>query len=513
MISFRDLKDAYERNWADLHIRKERAEEVRKEANRLLKGKAAYEKVEAKTGVPWWFVGLCHYRECHYNFNTYLGNGQPLNRVTTIVPKGRGPFLGPDAFVVGAVDALRLEGFLGSSDWSIARTLFRLEGFNGYGYHPRGVNSPYLYGGSTVYGPPEARAGKFLTDYVFDASFVEKQLGTAPILKALMELDPSINFDGVSPMSISTEPDDELAQTNLQVQESLNKLDTSPRLAEDGKNGPRTKAAISRFQQESGLTDTGLPDAATIAAMAQKSLLTTDQIPLTSPLREIIQRLGNLEQAVRPSTTDMSKPPTDPIGLIERLLPIIQKVNPKPEMTPSATGSPNVDQLQKAIDLLTAILATSKDDEPSLGQANGALGAPTSRREEFTESTEKRQINAWIEDGKPPLEKERTYRLGINIGKLRQYALASRGLTMINWEDKGNLELLIVISGHGLSVKPREQPLRLAKTGDTRAVFFAITPTNSASLLLRISLYLAHELTLLEEFEIPIKVRDAVRVA
>ena len=63
MVSFRDFKDDYEHNWAGLHIRKERAEEVRKEADRLLKGKAAYQKVEAKTGVPWWFVGLCHYRE------------------------------------------------------------------------------------------------------------------------------------------------------------------------------------------------------------------------------------------------------------------------------------------------------------------------------------------------------------------------------------------------------------------------------------------------------------------
>ena len=52
MVSFRDFKDDYEHNWAGLHIRKERAEEVRKEADRLLKGKAAYQKVEAKTGGP-----------------------------------------------------------------------------------------------------------------------------------------------------------------------------------------------------------------------------------------------------------------------------------------------------------------------------------------------------------------------------------------------------------------------------------------------------------------------------
>lgn len=371
MVSFRDFKDDYEHNWAGLQIRKERAEEVRKEADRLLKGKAAYQKVEAKTGVPWWFVGLCHYRESHYNFNTYLGNGQPLNRVTTIVPKGRGPFVGPDAFVDGAIDALKIEGFLGSTDWSIARTLFRLEGFNGYGYHPRGVNSPYLYGGSTVYGPPEARAGKFVADHVFDANVVDKQLGTAPILKALMELDPSINFGGVSPMAVSTEPDDDLAQTILHVQQSLNRLGADPQLVEDGKNGPRTKAAISQFQQQNGLADTSLPDAATIAAIAVKSQQTIDQAQGTNPLLQIIQRLGNLEQAVRSSSTVPK--PTDPIGLVERLLPIVQRATPNTGTATPVGGAASTDQLKQVIELLNTIFL--KDGKQPLGQVNGALGS------------------------------------------------------------------------------------------------------------------------------------------
>jgi len=70
----------------------------------FLKGRNTYQQIETKTGVPWWFVGLCHYRESHFDFNTYLGNGQALGKITTIVPKGRGPFLGANAFVDGAVD-------------------------------------------------------------------------------------------------------------------------------------------------------------------------------------------------------------------------------------------------------------------------------------------------------------------------------------------------------------------------------------------------------------------------
>jgi lysozyme family protein/peptidoglycan hydrolase-like protein with peptidoglycan-binding domain len=370
MVSFRDFKEDYERNWANLQIRRERAEEIRKEAERLLKGKVTYQKIEARTGVPWWFVGLCHYRESHYDFSTYLGNGQALNRVTTIVPKGRGPFVGPDAFVEGAIDALKIEGFPGSTDWSIARTLFRLEGFNGYGYHPRGVNSPYLYGGSTVYGPPEARAGKFVADHVFNANVVDKQLGTAPILKALMELDPSINFDGVSSMPVSSEPDDDLAQTVLHVQQSLNRLGADPQLVEDGKNGPRTRAAISQFQQQNALKDTGLPDVATIAAIAVKSQQTVDLTPAVNPSLQIIQRLGNLEQAVRSSST--APMPTDPIGFVERLLPILQRPTPIAGTATPTGVAPSTDQVKQVIELLNTLFL--KDGKPALGQVNGALG-------------------------------------------------------------------------------------------------------------------------------------------
>ena len=137
MASFAEYKNAYENNWADLEIRANRLQEARNQANRLLHGKPTYQQIESKTGVPWWFVGLCHYRKSNFNFDTYLGNGQSLARVTTIVPKGRGPFTGPDAFINGALDALRLEGFIGANDWGIARALYRLEEFNGYGYHVR----------------------------------------------------------------------------------------------------------------------------------------------------------------------------------------------------------------------------------------------------------------------------------------------------------------------------------------------------------------------------------------
>ena len=387
---FQQFKAGYENNWQNMQIRPGSAAEAKKEATRLLDNKSIYQKIEATTNVRWWFIGLCHDRESGFDLNTYLGNGQPLNRVTTIVPKGRGPFLGPNAFVDGAVDALRLEGFVGATDWSIARALFRLEGFNGYGYHPRGVNSPYLWSGSTVYGPPEAKAGKFVADGVFDPNKVDPQLGVAVILKELMGLDHSINFDGApSAASGSLEPEVTQAETVLQVQQSLNKLGIDPKLVEDGILGPRTMTAISLFQQQNGLKDSGLPDAATIAGIAERLVQPTALTPVqpTLPLptldgsSQILQRIQTLEQMIlslnnTATTTTPLGPtnPNDPVSIVERVLGMARKINLQPgtgTTIPLGSGTPSAAQLKQVMDMITAIIGQA---QPGLGQVNGALG-------------------------------------------------------------------------------------------------------------------------------------------
>jgi lysozyme family protein len=379
MASFAEYEDGYLRDWASLKIRDARRKEAYSQADRLFRGKETYQRVESKTGVPWWFVGLCHYREGSFRFDTYLGNGQPLNQETTIVPKNRGPFLGPDAFIDGCVDALRLEGFLGAKDWGIARDLYRLEGFNGYGYHAKGVNSPYLYGGSTAYGPPEARGGKYVRDHVFNPDVVDSQLGTAVILKALIELDSSIVIDGdgvpSEPIGQSSpvEPEDELAENILWIQRSLNNLGANPRLTEDGKIGPQTMAAISRFQQENGLADTGLADAPTISAIAQKSTTpVADQQSVTDGLAEIKQSLSQLRNVGKVTT---SAPPSDLTAILQQVSNLLQNINTAPVASPSRpTLQPDqAAQLQKVFDFVSG-LVNEPGKSTSLGQVNGALG-------------------------------------------------------------------------------------------------------------------------------------------
>jgi lysozyme family protein/peptidoglycan hydrolase-like protein with peptidoglycan-binding domain len=347
-FTFESLKDGYDRNWADLQIRPEADASVKAVATRLLKGKSTYQQIEAETGVPWYFIGLCHYRESDFDFDTYLGNGQSLSKRTTEVPADRGPFFGANAFADGAVDALTIQHLVGATDWSIARILYRLEGYNGFGYHNFGVNSPYLYGGSTLYGPPQAKAGKYIRDGVFSASVVDTQLGTAVILKALIGLDQSINF-AAPPPAATIQPDDEHASDVLAVQRALNALGVVPRLAEDGTMGPRTMAAVAQFQRQNALTPAGgLLNATTIAAITKMAAPALQPTPSPPP--------------APPGGTQMT-----PDQVVRVILSIISALAAQQGSQPTPT-SPEIANIGQ---ILTALIGTQK-------QAGGAQQAALS---------------------------------------------------------------------------------------------------------------------------------------
>ncbi len=152
--------------------------------------KARYQAVQAKTGVPWFFIAVAHEREASQHWNTQLGQGDPLASVSVHVPKGRGPFATWEA---GAYDALVncAPWAARNKDWSIGGTLTMLEQYNGLGYASRGRPSPYIWSGTDQY-----VSGKYVRDGVYDPSVVDLQLGCAGLLIAMMALDPTITFTG-----------------------------------------------------------------------------------------------------------------------------------------------------------------------------------------------------------------------------------------------------------------------------------------------------------------------------
>lgn len=146
-----------------------------------------YQTIAAKAGgsIPWYFIAIIHNLECGLSFKKHLHNGDPLTTRTVQVPRGR-PASGspPFSFEDSSVDALTMPGkeFDRETDWSIPALLYKLEGFNGYGYrkyHPE-VKSPYLWSGSRHY-----TRGKYVADGVWSSTAVSKQLGSALLLKAL----------------------------------------------------------------------------------------------------------------------------------------------------------------------------------------------------------------------------------------------------------------------------------------------------------------------------------------
>ena len=201
MIDYAELKSEYAQLWASMEIRPDKSELVMRIARKLIRHKAQYIAVEARSGVPWFVIAALHNRESDASFATYLGNGEPLDRRTALVPKGRGPF---DSWEAGAVDALALDGLDQVKAWSPERACFEVEKFNGFGYRRRSVPSPYLWSFSNHY----AR-GKYVADGRFSPTHVDEQCGAIAVLKAIMELDGSARFKAnnlpaTKPITITT---------------------------------------------------------------------------------------------------------------------------------------------------------------------------------------------------------------------------------------------------------------------------------------------------------------------
>ncbi len=183
--AFAQIRAEYDALFASCRILASRAGAVAASHARLIGGKTRYRQAAKQTGVPWWFIGTIHAMESNFSFARHLHNGDPLTARTVQVPSGRPAVWNPPSdWVSSAVDALRFQGFAGAEDWSMARALYRLEGYNGWGYRRStiAINTPYLWSFSTHY-----KAGKFVSDGRYDPKAVSRQCGAACLLKALQQ--------------------------------------------------------------------------------------------------------------------------------------------------------------------------------------------------------------------------------------------------------------------------------------------------------------------------------------
>jgi lysozyme family protein len=175
------MRSEYESKYSSCTTRPEFKEETEKVITKITKARERYEKVAAATRVPWQVIAVIHNLECSGDFGCHLHNGDTLRRRTVNVPAGR-PTRGkpPFSWEESAKDALTFDGFSSWPDWSVAGTLYKIEGYNGMGYRKRNIPSPYLWSGSPHYG-----RGKFVADGRFDPQAVSSQLGAATLLREM----------------------------------------------------------------------------------------------------------------------------------------------------------------------------------------------------------------------------------------------------------------------------------------------------------------------------------------
>lgn len=181
---YASLKAEYGRMFRKLEIRPQYRESADWHLAMMRQSRTQYQRVEAATGVPWHFIAATHALEASFNFRAHLHNGDfPLSARTRQVPSGRpAVWLPPSDWASSAKDALGLLGYTGQTDWSLERTLYRLEAYNGLGYRKRGVPTPYLWSFSNHYD-----RGKFVGDGRFSATAKSQQCGAAVILKLLQD--------------------------------------------------------------------------------------------------------------------------------------------------------------------------------------------------------------------------------------------------------------------------------------------------------------------------------------
>ena len=261
-------------------------------AARLFANKARYLKIVHMlqafgSNMPdeaWVFIAVTHERESGGNFNTHLGQGDPLtdrhgNPIKTVhVPAGRGPFTGPEAFENAAVDALWYcapYAAKSNKDWSISGMLTYDERFNGLAYANAGRPSPYVWSDTTVYDPPTGPGGKVLVDHGPITLTVDKQIGVAALYLKIDALDDTINFGEIAeaPLQPALPEPDKIPVDGVfdavWLQASLNKLGTTPPLLMDGIIGDATRTAVKAFQTSHDLIDDGKAGTLTIAAIKQ----------------------------------------------------------------------------------------------------------------------------------------------------------------------------------------------------------------------------------------------------
>src|SRR3984893_15638791 len=128
MVASTKLKTANGKRWQNMKVTQSLMPVLDGVATRLVaaSAKARYQNVSTKTKVPWFVIAVIHEREASQSFKASLAQGDPWNKVSIHVPKGRGPF---GSWEEAALDALKNcpPRAAAWTDWSFGGAMTLLE--------------------------------------------------------------------------------------------------------------------------------------------------------------------------------------------------------------------------------------------------------------------------------------------------------------------------------------------------------------------------------------------------
>lgn len=181
--TFDALKAEYTSDLSDMRFTK--SSEAIATAKRLLVNKSRFMTVQQQCGVPALWLMPTFEREGP-SFSAYFGNGDPLNRPTRDVPRGRGPFA---TWEDGTIDALTLDHVTAHppDGWTWEWACYQWEKWNGFGPREHGRPTGYLWSGTSIY-----QGGKYVSDGVWSPGTFDQQLGTVIVAVSLAQLDADL---------------------------------------------------------------------------------------------------------------------------------------------------------------------------------------------------------------------------------------------------------------------------------------------------------------------------------
>lgn len=152
---------------------------------RIVAAKPRLEALARAVHSPWYVIGVFWMEETGGRLDAHF-NGDPLTGRTIHFPTGRPlqwpPPNGEDPWVYSAVDQITFYKLNNLDNASLGEILNALERANGLGYQRRGLFSPYLWSGTSLY-----EKGKYLSDHVYDPNVVSAQVGVAAMLRRMQD--------------------------------------------------------------------------------------------------------------------------------------------------------------------------------------------------------------------------------------------------------------------------------------------------------------------------------------